>query len=295
MTDEARTLKDQVMEIRRRRTVPPEHLERSNGVILDAARRGGYTDKAMAMLKLTYTPYSLRLIAGVVAGLVEIVDPFLDVLREERLGFGRLAEDSQLRAKFEFAAYLLFVSDVFASQKQAHESRLELFYVATQEVLKALQRISPEYQESEFNDELYRRMSQYGAAVREPDATFKVPTDVAVWNMLMENLTDAVSETGFKKEELAQSELPDLLSSGERQLRCRLGRMSNRNKPLDLVSYVYAATCQEAARNYRLLIDELFSATKDITVLSEDEVTRLISEIEAKIARMNEEDKNTGE
>lgn len=288
MADEAGTLKDQVMEIRRRRTVPPEHLKGSNGIILDNARRAGLGDKALAMLKLTYTPYSLMVIAGLVTGLVEIVDRFLDVLKDEGLGFGRLAKDAQLRAKLEFSAYLLFVLDVFAMQNQKHELRLELFYVATQEVLKALQKISPEYQESEFSDELYRRMSQYGAAVREPDTVLRVPTDVAVWNMLMENLTAAVSESGFKREELGGGEWVKLLSGSESELR----RISDRNKPLDTVSYVYAAICQEAAANYRLLINELFSATKDITVLSEDDVTRVVRETEAKIARLSEQDRN---
>jgi len=285
MTDQRKTLKGEIKEIRRNRSVSPEDFEMMTGITLEAAKKLKDGDKIIEEFKLSYTPYSLRILAGMVTGLIEIIDHFLSVLGEKKLGFGGLARDAELRAKFEFSAYLLFVLDVFATQHQTHESRLEIFYAVSNEVLEALQQISPEYQESEFNKDLYKRMNQYGAFVREPDTIFKVPPDVSVWELLQENLTKVVAKGGFEKKEIGKRELTDLLLGKK--------RMRAKNKPLDIVSVAYGAICQRAAEHYRFIIGELFAATEDIRHLSVNDLDRILKEAKAKIARLDEEDRNT--
>lgn len=275
MTDQRKTLKDEIKEIRRNRSVPPEDFAMGLGITLEAAKKLKYGDKIIEKLKLSYTPYSLRILAGMVSGVTGIIDDFLNLLGEKELGFGGLAGDAELRAKFEFSAYLLFVLDVFAAQHQTHESRMEIFYVVSNEMLETLQQISPQYQESEFNEELYKRMNQYGAFVREPDTIFKVPPDVSIWSLLQENLTKAVAKGGFEKKEIGKK------------------RMRDKNKPLDIVSVAYGAICQRAAERYRFTIGELFAATEDITRLSPNDLDRILKEAKAKIARLDEEDRNT--
>jgi len=285
MTDQRKTLKDEIKEIRRSRSVSPEDFEMMTGIPLEVAKKLKDGDKFIERFKLSYTPHSLRILAGTVTELIEIIDHFLSVLGEKKLGFGGLARGAELRAKFEFSAYLLFVLDVFATQHQTHESRLEIFYVVSNEVLEALQQISPEYQESEFNKDLDKRMDQYGAFIREPDTIFKVPPDVSVWGLLQENLTKAVAKGGFEKKEIGKGELTDFLLGKK--------RMTDKNKPLDIVSVAYGATCHRAAERYRFIIVELFTATEDIRHLSVNDLDRILKEATAKIARLDEEDRNT--
>ena len=286
MTDQRKILKDKIEQIRRNRSISPEDFEMITGMTLEAAKNVKDGDKIIEEFKLSYIPHSLRALAQTVTRLMQNIDHFLSILGEKKLGFGALAGDAELRAKFEFSAYLLFLLDVFASQHQTPESRLEIFYTVSNEVLEALQQISPEYQESEFNKDLYERMNQYAAFVREPDTVLKVPPAVFIWNLLEENLTNAVAKGGFEREAISPRKVADLLGGRGRK------RIRNKNKPLDIVSVTYGATCQRAERGYRLIIDEFFAATDDIRDLSDNDLERIVRELKAKIAGLDEEDRN---
>lgn len=285
MSDQPKTLKAAIEEIRKKRSVSPEDFEMMTGITLETAKKLKDGDKIIEQFKLSYTPYTLRILAGMVSGVAGTIDDFLSLLGKKEIGFGGLAGDAELRAKFEFSAYLLFLLDAFVAQHQTHESRTEIFYVVSSEVLKGLQQISPEYQESEFNKELYKRMNQYGAFVRQPDTIFEVPPEVGAWNLLQENLTKAVAKGGFRKKELGDREWINLLVGSK--------RMRDRNKALDLVSFAYGTICQRAERNYRLMINELFAATEDIRCLSVEDMDKSLEEAKAKVARLDEEDRTT--
>ena len=287
MNDQQKTLKAEIEEIRKKRSVSPEDFEMMTGITLETAKKLKDGDRIIEKFKLSYTPYTLRLLARIVSGVTRTVDDFLNLLGKKEVGFGGLAGDTELRAKFEFSAYLLLLLDAFAAQHQTYESRIEIFYVASTEVLKDLQQISLEYQESEFNKELYKRMNQYSPFVRQPDTIYEVPPEVGAWNLLQENLTKAVAKGGFRKKELGDREWINLLVGSK--------RMRDRNKPLDLVSFAYGTICQRAERNYRLMINELFAATEDIRCLSVEDMDKILEEAKAQIARLDEEEEEEEE
>jgi hypothetical protein len=235
---------------------------------------------------LKYTPESLETLASITSGTITyMIDNFLGLLSKKELEFGKIANDAKLRAQFELSAYILFILDVFASKHQTSEARKEIFYVASNEILKSLQKISSDYQKSEFNIELYKKIDQYGSFVRESDSIFKVPSDISVWNLLQENLTNAVAEGGFTRKELDSKGIMDLF----------LGHINNRsiqkhNKPLDIVSLVYGMTCQQIDKNFRLMINELFSASEDIRDFSSEKYGEIQEIVDKKIRDLNKQE-----
>ena len=283
MNKTLKTLEEEIKEIRKKRGISPEDFKSIMGVSLETVKKMENGDKLIEGAALKYTPESLETLASITIGTITVmIDNFLGLLSKKELEFGKIANDAKLRAQFELSAYILFILDVFASKYQTSEARTEIFYVASNEILKSLQKISSDYQESEFSIELCKKIDQYGSFVRESDSIFKVPSDISVWNLLQENLTNAIVEGGFTRKELNRKGIMDLL----------LGNINNRslqknNKPLDVVSLVYGMTCQRIEKNFRLMINELFSDREDIRDFSIKEFGEIQETVKEKIRHLN--------
>lgn len=283
MNKTLKTLEEEIKEIRKKRGISPEDFKSIIGVSLEAVKKMENGDKLIEGVALKYTPESLETLASITSGTItNMIDNFLGLLNKKKNGFGKIANDAKLRAQFELSAYILFILDVFASEHQTSEARKEIFYVASNEILKSLQKISSDYQKSEFNIELCKKIDQYGSFVRESDSMFNVPSDISVWNLLQENLTNAVAEGGFTRKELNSKGIMDLF----------LGHINNRslqnnNKSLDIVSLVYGMTCQRIEKKFRLMINELFSASEDIRDFSSEEFGEIRETVKEKIRHLN--------
>lgn len=286
MTGQQKPLSEEIKEIRKKRGILPKEFEMMTGIPIETARKMKNGNKIIEKFTLEYTSDSLKMLAGMTSGVTEIIDDFLTLLGKKEFGFRKLASDAKFRAKFELSAYILFILDVFASKHQTHEARTEIFYVVSNEVLKSLREGSPDYKEAEFNNELYRKMAHYGVFIREQNSVFKVPSDISAWNLLQENLTNAVSVGGFKKKELDNKGVIDFLSGKNRRVR-------NSNKPLDIVSFAYGIACQRAERNFRLMINELFSANKDVRDLSTKDMDEVLKKAKVKISKLDEENEKS--
>lgn len=286
MNKKSKTLEEKIKEIRKKRGISSEDFEMITGVSLETVKKMENGDKMIEKIALTYTPYSLEMLAGLTSGIITaMIDNFLGMLSKKELKFGKIANDAKLRVQFELSAYILFILDVFASKYQTSEARTEIFYVASNEIMKSLQKISSDYQESEFSIELNKKMDQYGSFVRESDSIFNIPSDISVWNLLQENLTNAVVEGGFTRKELDNKGIMDLF----------LGNINNRslqknNKPLDIVSLVYGMTCKQIDKNFRLMINELFSVSEDIRDFSSEEFGEIQETVKEKIRDLNKQE-----
>ena len=286
MNKKLKTLEEEIKGIRKKRGISPEDFEMIIGVSLETVKKMKNGDKMIEKVALKYTPESLETLASITSGTITyMINNFLGLLSKKELEFGKIANDAKLRAQFELSAYILFILDVFASKHQTSEARKEIFYVASNEILKSLQKISSDYQKSEFNIELYKKIDQYGSFVRESDSIFKVPSDISVWNLLQENLTNAVAEGGFTRKELDNKGAMDWL----------LGNSNNRsiqkhNKLLDIVSLVYGMTCQQIEKNFRQMINELFSTSEDIRDFSSEEFGEIQETLKEKIRDLNKQE-----
>ncbi len=282
MNEPQKPLVEEVKEIRKKRGIHPKDFEMMTGIPLETAKKMKNGDEIIEKFTIAYTPDSLKILSSMTSGVTEVIDDFLNLLGEKELGFGKLADGAKLHAKFELSAYMLFILDVFASEHQTPEARTEIFYVVGNEILKSLKEISPDYQKSEFDKEIDKRMSQYSVFIREPNSVFKVPSDISAWNLLQEHLTNAVVKGGFARKELDGEDLRNW-TLGEKSVR------DDSNKPIDVVSSVYGMICQQAERNFRLMINELFSAGEDIRDFSIQEVGDIIEIAKEKIAKLDEE------
>jgi len=286
MNKTLKTLEEEIKEIRKKRGISPEDFEMITGVSLETIKKMKNGDKTIEGVALRYNPYNLEMLASLTSGIITaMVDSFLDLLNKKEHEFGKIANNAKLRTQFELSAYILFILDVFAFEHQTSEARKEIFYVASNEILKSLQKISSDYQKSEFNIELCKKIDQYSSLVREPDGIFKVPSDTSVWNLLQENLTNAVAEGGFTRKELDSKGIMDLF----------LGYFNNRsiqnnNKSLDIVSLVYGMTCQQIDKNFRLMINELFSASEDIRDFSSEEFGEIQETVDKKIRDLDKQE-----
>lgn len=172
----------------------------------------------------------------------------------------RLRSDAAVRARFEIYLYAVLFTDVTAMARQPLEVRKRLFEVMSREMLESLKSVAPEYDEAVFDRELYERMCQYAAVMKEPTTLFQVPLEVRIWEILQASLTEAV---------------------------CAKGLFSNRKKETDIVSIAYRESCTEKEQAMRLLVTNLLSASDDFGMMAQEDFERIMSRTqETIIARL---------
>lgn len=291
MNQKSKTLEEKIREIRKKRGISPKEFEMITGVSLETIKKMENGGELIEGVALRYTPESLEFLAILTSRIVTaMIDDFLGLLSKRELKFGRIAKNAKLYVQFELSAYILFIIDVFAFEHQTSESRTEIFYVVSNEMLKSLQKISSDYQKSEFYIELHKKIDQYGSFVREPDSLFNLPRDIQVWNLLQENLTNAVVEGGFTRKELDTKGIMSFLLGN-------INSIEKHNKSLDIISLVYGMACQRIEKNFRLMINELFSASEDIRDFSSEEFGEIQETVKEKISDLNKQELryNSGE
>jgi transcriptional regulator with XRE-family HTH domain len=206
----------------------------------------------------TDMPESLHMLSGVVESIGQtMASNLLEILsRKEFSGFGSLNSNAKLNTKFGISSYLVFIMDVFATQKQNEQAHRAVFDATTSEILRSLQAISPEYSEKDFNKNLYERMDQYGEFIREPDTVFEIPKDIKISKVLWANLTDTLARKSIFK---------------------------SKDRKIEILSLAYGVACQKLERNLRILLNEVFSENNDVRKLSSDKLKRLIEKAREKI------------
>lgn len=261
MSDSQINLAEEIKAMRRKRGITHADFEMATGWDYDAALGTQGGDKIIEKTAENFIPDSLRVLSQIIPNTVQIMsDKLLSFLNSEDSITKKTKEINPFLLKFEISAYLIFLADVFSDQHQTPDARKEIFYVVSSEILNFLQKISPEYQEADFNKNLYKRMGQYSEYIRVADSTFKLPREVEIWYAFRKNLTKAtVQDTS----------------------------LLNEYGHTDFLVLAYGMECQPMEKNFRITINNLFSSNKDIRDLSIKDFDKIIEKSKNQIEGMD--------